>query len=162
MLILASVFYYFDINPFPHELWFLRFCSISLLKTLWGKEILLLKSNFSFYLSVFYPFGYISVISITNENRRLQTLSVWKCLKFVVWKGLRNKLDLVHLKSNVKYKSDIKQPKCGCSAQSRNRDNSRIVPDKVGILTLSGEVGIPTWHGSIPESSLRKVGIGTK
>ena len=49
-----------------------------------------------------------------------------------------------------------------CSAQSRNRDNSRIVPDKVGILTMSGEVGIPTWHGSIPESSLRKVGIGTK
>ena len=49
-----------------------------------------------------------------------------------------------------------------CSALSRNRDNSRIVLDKVGILTLSGEVGIPIWHGSIPESSLRKVGIGTK
>ena len=49
-----------------------------------------------------------------------------------------------------------------CSAQSRNRENSRIVPDKVGILTLSGEVGIPTWHGSIPEFSLRKEGIGTK
>ena len=52
--------------------------------------------------------------------------------------------------------------RCICSAQSRNRDNSRIVPDKVGILTLSGEVGIPTWHGSIPESSQRKVGIGGK
>ena len=26
---------------------------------------------------------------------------------------LRNKLDLVHLESHVKYKSDIKQPKCG-------------------------------------------------
>ena len=49
-----------------------------------------------------------------------------------------------------------------CSAQSRNQDNSRTVLDKVGILTLSGEVGIPTWHGSIPELSLRKVGIGTK
>ena len=48
------------------------------------------------------------------------------------------------------------------SAQSKNRDNSRIVPDKAGILTLSGEVGIPTWHDSILESSLRKVGIGTK
>ena len=33
---------------------------------------------------------------------------------------------------------------------------------KVGIPTLSGEVRIPTWHGSIPEMSLRKVGIGTK
>ena len=51
---------------------------------------------------------------------------------------------------------------CVCSAQSRNRDNSRIILDKVGILTLSGEVGIPTWDGSIPESSLRKVGIGAK
>ena len=51
---------------------------------------------------------------------------------------------------------------CICSAQSRNRDNSRIVPDNVEILTLSGEVRIPTWHGSIPELSLRKVGIGTK
>ena len=28
-----------------------------------------------------------------------------------------------------------------CSAQSR------IVLDKIRILTLSGEVGIPTWHG---------------
>ena len=46
---------------------------------------------------------------------------------------------------------------CVCSAQSRNRDNSRIVLDKVGILTLSDEVGFPTWHGSIPESSLCKV-----
>ena len=42
------------------------------------------------------------------------------------------------------------------------RDNSGIVPDKVGILTLSGEVGIPTCHGSIPELSLRKVRIRTK
>ena len=33
---------------------------------------------------------------------------------------------------------------------------------KVGILTLPGKVRIPTWHGSIPELSLRKVGIGTK
>ena len=48
-----------------------------------------------------------------------------------------------------------------CSAQSRNRDNSRIVLYKVGILTLSGRVGIRTLHGSIPELSLRKVGIGT-
>ena len=119
MLILASVFYYFDINPFPNEPWFLRICSTSLLKTVWGKEKLLVMSNFSFSLSVFYPFAYISVISITNENRRLQTLSVWKCLKFVVWKGLRNKLDLVHLKSHVKYKSDIKQPKCGYIKASR-------------------------------------------
>ena len=33
---------------------------------------------------------------------------------------------------------------------------------KVGILTLPGEVRIPICDGSIPELSLRKVGIGTK
>ena len=32
---------------------------------------------------------------------------------------LRNKLDLVHLKSHVKYKSDIKQPKCRYIKDSR-------------------------------------------
>ena len=32
---------------------------------------------------------------------------------------LRNKLDLVHLKSHVKHKSDIKQPKCGYIKESR-------------------------------------------
>ena len=31
---------------------------------------------------------------------------------------LRTKLDLVHLKSHVKYKSDIKQPKCGYIKES--------------------------------------------
>ena len=35
-----------------------------------------------------------------------------------------------------------------------------IVLHKVGILTLPGEVRIPTLPGSIPELSLRKVGIG--
>ena len=49
-----------------------------------------------------------------------------------------------------------------CSAQSINRYNSGIVLQKVGILTLQGEVIIPTWRGSIPELSLRKVEIGTK
>ena len=32
---------------------------------------------------------------------------------------VRNKLDLVHLKSHVKYKPDIKQPKCGYIKASR-------------------------------------------
>ena len=36
---------------------FLRVCSISLLKTLWEKEKLLIMRNFSFTHSVFYPFG---------------------------------------------------------------------------------------------------------
>ena len=49
-----------------------------------------------------------------------------------------------------------------CSAQSENRYNSGIVLRKVGILTLSGEVGILTLRSAIPELLMRKVGIGTK
>ena len=49
-----------------------------------------------------------------------------------------------------------------CSAQSENRYNSGIVLRKVGILTLSGEVGILTLRSAIPELLVRKVGIGTK
>ena len=53
---------------FPNKPWFLRVCSTNLLKTLWEKEKLLVKSNFSFSHSVFYPLGEISVISIKIEN----------------------------------------------------------------------------------------------
>ena len=60
-----NVFY--CINPFPNKPWFLRVCSISLLKTLWEKEKLLVTSNFSFSHRVFYPFGELSAILITFE-----------------------------------------------------------------------------------------------
>ena len=52
------------INPFPNNSLLLRVCSASLLKTLWEKEKLLATSNFSFFLSVFYPFGKLSAIFI--------------------------------------------------------------------------------------------------
>ena len=41
------------VNPFPNKPWFLRVCCISLMKTLWEKEKLLVTSNFSFSHSVF-------------------------------------------------------------------------------------------------------------
>ena len=52
------------VNPFPNKPWFLPVCSISLLKTLWEKEKLLIMSNFSFFHSVFYPFRELSAIFI--------------------------------------------------------------------------------------------------
>ena len=52
------------INPFPKKPWFLHVCSTSLLNTLWEKEKLLIKSNFSFFHSVFYLFGELSTIFI--------------------------------------------------------------------------------------------------
>ena len=42
---------------FPNKPWILHVCSTSLLKTLRGKEKLLVTSNFSFSHSVFYQFG---------------------------------------------------------------------------------------------------------
>ena len=54
-------------KPFPHKPWFLRFCSTSVLKTLWEKEKLLVTSNFSFSNIVFYPFGELSVFFIKLE-----------------------------------------------------------------------------------------------
>ena len=53
--------------PFPNKPWFLRVCNISLLKTLWEKEKLLVTSNFSFSHSVFYSFGELTAIVITFE-----------------------------------------------------------------------------------------------
>ena len=73
------------INPFPNKPWFLRVCSKSLLKTLWEKEKLLGTSNFSFYHSVFYPFGEPSAIIIKLQIFVCKTLSFWKSPKFVVW-----------------------------------------------------------------------------
>ena len=77
-------------NPFPNKPWFLRVCSISLLKTLREKEKLLVTSNFSFSHSVFYPFRKLSAIFIQFRNCCLQALSVWKGPKFVFWKRVND------------------------------------------------------------------------
>ena len=56
------------LNPFPNKPWFLCVCSVSLLKTLWEKEKLLIISNSSsFSHSVFYLFGDLSSIFIKFE-----------------------------------------------------------------------------------------------
>ena len=78
-----------QINPFLNKPWFLCVCSISLLKTLWEKEKLLVTSNFSFSHIVFHPYGELSAIFFTIYNCRQQTLSVEKSLKFVVWERVK-------------------------------------------------------------------------
>ena len=64
--------------------WFVRVSNGSLLKTLQEKEKLLVTRNFSFSHSVFYLFGNFSAIFIIFKKCRLQTISVWRSLKFVV------------------------------------------------------------------------------
>ena len=58
---------YYDFNPFRNKPWFLRVCSVSLLKKLWEKEKVRVMSNFSFSHSVFYPFEELSAIFIKPE-----------------------------------------------------------------------------------------------
>ena len=53
---------------FSNKPWFLRVCSTSLLETLWGKEKLLVTSNFSFLPQCFfYPFIQLFVIFIESK-----------------------------------------------------------------------------------------------
>ena len=51
-------------SPFPNKPWLLRVCSTNLLKTLWEKEKLLIKGNFSLSQSVFYTFRDLFAIFI--------------------------------------------------------------------------------------------------
>ena len=43
------------LKPFPNKPWFLRVCSTSVLKTLWEKKKLFVKSNLSFFAQCFLP-----------------------------------------------------------------------------------------------------------
>ena len=72
------------VNPFPNKPWFLRVCTRNLWKTLRAEEKLLVTNKFSLSPSVFNLFGELPAIFIKFEIVRLQTLSVWKSLKFVV------------------------------------------------------------------------------
>ena len=72
-------------NPFPNNPWFLRVCSTSLLKTLWEKEKLLVTSKFLLFPKCFLTFSRTFCNFRYIWNCRLQTHSVWKSLKFVVW-----------------------------------------------------------------------------
>ena len=64
-------------------------CSTSLLKTLRKKEKLLVTSNFSFSHSDFYPFWRTFRHFRFTKDYRLQVLSIWKGLKFVVWERVK-------------------------------------------------------------------------
>ena len=58
----------FVLTPFPNKPWFLRVCSMDLLKTLWEKEKLLVTSNISFSHIVFHTLGELSAIFIKFDN----------------------------------------------------------------------------------------------
>ena len=79
------------INPFPNKAWFLRVCSIGLLKTLWENEKLLVTSNFSFS-QCFLPFRKTFCHFYQIRSSRSKTLWVWKSQNFVIWERVKIKI----------------------------------------------------------------------
>ena len=79
-------------NPFPNKTWFLRVCSINLLKTLWKKEKLLVKSNFSFSHSVLYPFKELSAIFTKLKIVVCKLFQFGGVQNLSYWKGFRDLL----------------------------------------------------------------------
>ena len=83
--------FYMLLNPFRNKPWILRVCrTLCPLETLWEKEKLLVMSNFSFSHSVFYTVleNFLQFHQIWNCC--LQSLSLWKSLKFVVWERVNS------------------------------------------------------------------------
>ena len=77
-------------NPFSNRPWFLRVCSTSLENTVGKGEIALNEQFLLFpqcFLSVWRTFFHFHQI----WNCRLQMLSVWKGLKFVVWERVNTR-----------------------------------------------------------------------
>ena len=86
-------------NPFSNKLWF-SCINLSLLKTLWEKEKLLIMSNFSFFHSVFYLFWITFFHFCEIKNCRLQFLLVWSSLKFVIWERVKSMNNLQEKQSD--------------------------------------------------------------
>ena len=75
-------------KPFPNKPWFIRVCRTSFLKTLWKKEKLHVKSNFSFSHSVFYPFEEPSSIFFRFEIVVCKLFQFGRVLNLSFGKGL--------------------------------------------------------------------------
>ena len=84
-----------EINPFPNKPWFSCLCSTCLMKTLWEKEKLLVKSIFSFSHSAFYPLTHYQILDssklkeFADDNFKFDengsNLSIW--VENIVGKG---------------------------------------------------------------------------
>ena len=71
--------------PFPKQALVFTCLQYKSFENTVGKEEIARNEQFLFSHSVLYPFGELSAIVIKIWNCRLQSLSVWKSLKFVVW-----------------------------------------------------------------------------
>ena len=74
-------------NPLRNKPLYFSVCRTSLLKTLWEKEKLLVKSYFSFFHNVFYPFGELPAIFIKSEIVVCKLFHFGSVENFLFWKG---------------------------------------------------------------------------
>ena len=99
------------LNPFQKKPWFLRVCSIGLLKTYQVKGEIARIEHFFLFSQCFLPVPKTFDNFYEIGNCRLQSLSVWKSLKFVVWEwvnqfALLSQLILTMLSSDYIFLGD--------------------------------------------------------
>ena len=99
-----------DPSLFPNKPWFLGVWSPSLLKILWEKEKLLVMSNFSFSHSFFLPVLRTFCHFHQIWNCQLQTLSLWKSLKFLVWARIKRLEMSIQGQKQTFYQNIFKSP----------------------------------------------------
>ena len=95
VLLHHNVSYRSFVNPFPNKSRFLRFCSTSLLENPVAKGEIARNEQFLLFPQCFLPILRTFCHCHQIQNCRLQTLSVWKSLNFVVWERV-NALPLNH------------------------------------------------------------------
>ena len=79
------------LNPFPNKPWFLRVCNTSIFENTEGKGEIAHNEQFLLFPQCFLPVRRTFCHFHQVQNCRLQTLSVWKSLKFVVWERVKTK-----------------------------------------------------------------------
>ena len=77
-----------SVNPFPNKPWFLRVCRTSLENTV-GKGEIAHNEQFLLFPQCFLSIWKTFYHSDQIRNCRLQALSVWKSLNFVVWERVK-------------------------------------------------------------------------
>ena len=78
-----------NLHPFPNKPWFLRVCNTSVFENSVGKGEIARNEQFLLFPQSFLPFWRTFCHFHQIQNCHLQTLSVWKGLKFVIWERVR-------------------------------------------------------------------------
>ena len=92
------------INPFPSKPWFLRVFSTNLLKTQWEKEKLLVMSDFSYSLGVFYQLGKCLPLPFSTDVKLFASSFNLEVLNLSFGKGLthyQTKFRLVQIEKSL-------------------------------------------------------------